>query len=343
MLALARPRRTSAAVTAAAIQASLKEEGKAGMKRRVAEERDDEVVEEQPRKKSKSGKSSAAHPVPAPKTGSTAASSSKAAATSAAANLNDVVLLGHVITRCVGIQHYRNNGLRHNKEPLHLKRQPNNRYDPRAIGVYTVGGQQVGHVEAKTGDVAAITRVADQLRLKMLGQVRFLLIPSDSFRFFSNLSVADELRLELPASQVESGAGQTYKFPLRVSFFGNPKSDRPRVVAALGHQLSLREPKAPKRQRPATSRPMAASEQPRHRAPTARPAPELAAAVAALSAAEVAEAAAAAREAIAASFRDPAAPAAPDAADDAVEFTGERSWEDRNRELLKHAIVLEDE
>lgn len=29
----------------------------------------------------------------------------------------------------------------------------------------------MGHVEAKTGDVAAITRVADQLRLKMLGQV----------------------------------------------------------------------------------------------------------------------------------------------------------------------------
>jgi len=117
---------------------------------------------------------------------------------------DEEVLLGHVISRCVGIQHYSNNGYRRNKEPLHLRREPTNRYDPNAIAVYTVpgglgGGQKVGHVEAKTGDVAALTRVADGLRhIKLVGQV-------------------------------ESGAGQMYKFPMRVSFFG-ARADREYVL-----------------------------------------------------------------------------------------------------------------
>ena len=34
------------------------------------------------------------------------------------------VLLGHFVSRCVGIQHYRNNGVRYNKEPLQPQPYP---------------------------------------------------------------------------------------------------------------------------------------------------------------------------------------------------------------------------
>ena len=49
--------------------------------------------------------------------------------------------------------------------------------------------------------------------------------------------VADDksMRIKLVA-QVESGAGQTYKFPLRVSFFG-PAGARAAVAAHLAHTV----------------------------------------------------------------------------------------------------------
>lgn len=300
-----RPRRSSAAATAAAIQRSVQEEAKAGKKRTKEDEQEVDIVATKRHKpddavlklgktatKAKGASKEPSAPMGASKKlgASKGASKAKSAATSEIAS--DEVLLGHVISRCVGIQHYYGNGARYNKEPLQLKRQPNNRYDPNAIGVYTIGGKQVGHVEAKTGDVAAITRVADLLRLKMLGQV-------------------------------ESGAGQVYKFPLRVSFFGK-STDRSKVVAALGRQLTLVQPK---------------------RATTGQSAATAAAKATAKAAKAAARAVATEKAAIAASFREPAAPNGDDSEDEddggEIEFAGERTWEDRNRELLKHAIVLE--
>ena len=55
----------------------------------------------------------------------------------------------------------RGNGVRYNKEPLLLRRQPDNPYDRNAIGVFTTAWRQVGHVVARTGDVAVLARVAD--------------------------------------------------------------------------------------------------------------------------------------------------------------------------------------
>ena len=150
MSAAARPRRSSAAATAAKIDASLKEQAKAGKKRKE-EFQEEAATKDPPRKKSKPATSK-------PTAAAKKATSKPTAAAKKAAHAPEVVLLGHVISRCVGIQHYHGNGMRYNKEPLQLKRQPNNRYDPNAIGVYTVNGKQVGHVEAKTGDVAAITQ-----------------------------------------------------------------------------------------------------------------------------------------------------------------------------------------
>ena len=48
------------------------------------------------------------------------------------------------------MQYHRGNGQRYNKEPLHLRREPNNAYDRNAIAVHTVpggpyGGAKVGH------------------------------------------------------------------------------------------------------------------------------------------------------------------------------------------------------
>lgn len=111
------------------------------------------------------------------------------------------VLLGHVISRCVGIQHYRGNGVRANKEPLRLKREPFNRYDPNAIAVHALNGtnQQIGHVQAI--DARSLAIVADRLPIKMVGQV-------------------------------ESGADQMYKFPLRISFYG-PAAQQAQVAQLL--------------------------------------------------------------------------------------------------------------
>lgn len=196
------------------------------------------------------------------------------------------ILLGHVVSRCVGIQHYHGNGMRYNKEPLHLRRQPNNRYDPNAIAVYTVpgahagGGRQVGHVEAKSGDVAAITRVADGVcGIKLIGQV-------------------------------ESGAGQVYKFPLRVSFFGRA-ADAIAVRQLLGYQLTLHAPK-PRALKKARSGAGAAK--------TSAAPPKSGGVVPAAST---------------------AGGAAVEDDEDAIEFTGERSWEERDKELRAHAIVLD--
>ena len=165
------------------------------------------------------------------------------------------------------------------REPLHLRREPNNPYDRNAIAVHTVpgsagGGKRVGHVEAKTGDVAAITRVADGLRVKLVGQV-------------------------------EKGASQVYKFPLRVSFFGAP-SDRERIRQLLGYQLQLIEPKrAPGKQRAGAKKSSGSA--------------------AGSSAGGV----------------EGAAGRADEAGEDDVEVTGETSWEERDTELRKHAIELE--
>ena len=42
----------------------------------------------------------------------------RGAGVDSAAHAEGDVLLGHFVSRCVGIQHYRNNGVRYNKEPL---------------------------------------------------------------------------------------------------------------------------------------------------------------------------------------------------------------------------------
>ena len=203
------------------------------------------------------------------------------------------VLLGHVISRCVGIQHYYGNGDRYNKEPLHLRRQPNNRYDPNAIAVYTVqGARQVGHVEAKTGDVAAITRVADGLvGIKLIGQV-------------------------------ESGAGQIYKFPLRVSFFGRP-SQREAVRRLLGYQLHLHEPPKPRASGKARKKSSSAAAKRGSGAVTARSGGS----------------GAASSTGIGAASNRGTQDDGDD--DDDVEMVGERSWAERDAELRKHAIVLD--
>ena len=205
---------------------------------------------------------------------------SKAAPTPIDLDDNDEVLLGHVISRCVGIQHYVGNGARYNKEPLHLRREPNNPYDRNAIAVYTIpggrnpGGRKVGHVEAKTGDVAVIRKIVDNFRVTLVGQV-------------------------------ETGAHQVYKFPLRVSFFGLA-SDREKIRTQLGHQFVLHVPKSKK----------ARSSRPVHKVSGAGP-----------SDAAVAE-------------PEVEADAMSDTEGD-VEVTGETSWAERDTELRKHAIELE--
>jgi len=87
---------------------------------------------------------------------------------------DEVVLLGHIISHCVGIQHYRNNGHRYNKEPLILRREPNNPYDANAVGAYaTVGGKlrQVGHVPRHVA--LSLAYVADDraMGIRMIGSI----------------------------------------------------------------------------------------------------------------------------------------------------------------------------
>ena len=123
------------------------------------------------------------------------------------------VLIGHIISKCVGIQHYNPPGSRYNKEPFRLKRQPNNPYDANAVAVHHLkSDKQVGHVQRI--DAIAIADVADDrsMQIKMVGQL-------------------------------ESGAGQMYKFPLRISFFGQP-DDKAKVASILGRNgINLVEPK----------------------------------------------------------------------------------------------------
>ena len=101
-----------------------------------------------------------------------------------------------------------NNGVRYNKEPLQLRRDPNNPYDCNAVAVHTVAGKMVGHMQRV--DALAVARVADDSRMR----IRMV-------------------------AQVETRAGQTYSFPLRVSFFG-PSS----VAGAVATHLAYTAPSA---------------------------------------------------------------------------------------------------
>ena len=105
--------------------------------------------------------------------------------------------------------------------------------------------------------------------------------------------------------QVEKGASQVYKFPLRVSFFGAP-SDRERIRQLLGYQLQLVEPKRARGKQSAGAKKSTGS-------------------AAGSSAGGV----------------EGAAGRADEAGEDDVEVTGETSWEERDTELRKHAIELE--
>ena len=173
--------------------------------KKVKPEKKVKPIEKPPRKEPKEGKKAAK-----------AKSTAVVPAAAPAAEVVEDVMLGYYISSCVGIQHYRFNGARYNKEPLLLRREPHNPYDRNAIGVYTTSWQQVGHVVAKTGDVAVLARVADDPVMR--GKVRML-------------------------GQVEGRANQIYKFPLRISFFG-PPSFAARVHSLLGRGgLTLIEPK----------------------------------------------------------------------------------------------------
>ena len=135
---------------------------------------------------------------------------------------DEVVLLGHIISHCVGIQHYHNNGHRYNKEPLILRREPNNPYDANAVGAYaTVGGKlrQVGHVPRHVA--LSLAYVADDraMGIRMIGSIE---------------GGAGQVRTP-PAARTARGrhtpppiftpatCTQVYKFPLRISFFGHAK------------------------------------------------------------------------------------------------------------------------
>jgi hypothetical protein len=143
------------------------------------------------------------------------------------------------------------------------------RYDPNAVAVlHLTSLRKVGHVQRI--DALAIARVADdrQMAIKMVAQV---LPPPPSRRPHSahqhrrrwprarHLPKLSRWRWPRPSSadspalftrarpeftwQVESGAAQMYKFPLRISFFGRT-SDAPRVAAHLAAGgVALTQPK----------------------------------------------------------------------------------------------------
>ena len=183
-LAQTRPQRSTAVATSDKIQASLRTE-KAGVIVLSSDDEDEEV----------SSKSNGKAP----------AAASRARATNSSVvvdkkpvvvhdNDDEVMLLGHIISKCVGIQHYRGNGMRYAKEALRLKREPNNPYDSNAVAVHVISkgsklGAKVGHVQR--GDAIAIAKVAD-----------------------------DPAMTILMVGQVERGADNVYGFPLRISFFG---------------------------------------------------------------------------------------------------------------------------
>ena len=78
------------------------------------------------------------------------AGTSTTAASTAAASSEDpdaIVLLGYYDSRCVGVNHYRNNGMRHDREMLLLLRDSGNRYDRNAITVCNQNWKQVGNVQ----------------------------------------------------------------------------------------------------------------------------------------------------------------------------------------------------
>jgi hypothetical protein len=175
-LAQTRPQRASAAATSDKIQASLRTE-KAGVIVLSSDDEEDERPPVQSRKSSKSG-------------GKAKAPLDKKPNVHADESSNDEILLGHIISKCVGIQHYRGNGVRHAKEALRLKREPTNPYDSNAVAVHALSnGAKVGHVQR--GDAIAIAKVAD-----------------------------DPAMTILMVGQVERGADNVYGFPLRISFFG---------------------------------------------------------------------------------------------------------------------------
>lgn len=57
------------------------------------------------------------------------------------------MLLGYYDSFCVGVNHYRNNGARQDREMLLLLRDPGNRYDRHAITVCNKSWKQVGNVK----------------------------------------------------------------------------------------------------------------------------------------------------------------------------------------------------
>ena len=200
------------------------------------------------------------------------------------------------------MQYHGGNGVRYNKELLHLRRDPHNRFDPNAIALRTIpGGAMVGHMQRL--DALAVARVADDASMKVT------LI-----------------------AQIESNPHAAYKIPLRVSFFGRA-ADASRVAAHLaycemsrningraqmGGGITLIEPK----RRGPGSRGGRGGGRGRGRgrgsgAASSSAAPPLEHEVAA------------------------AAAAAADDDDDEVEFSHERTWEEKDAELRKHAIVLD--
>ena len=238
---------------------------------------------------------------PAPSKSAGKAPAAAAAAAPAAPSADDDVLLGHFVSRMVGMQYHGGNGVRYNKELLHLRRDPHNRFDPNAIALRTIpGGAMVGHMQRL--DALAVARVADDASMKVT------LI-----------------------AQIESNPHAAYKIPLRVSFFGKA-ADASRVAAHLaycemsrningraqmGGGITLIEPK----RRGPGSRGGRGGGRGRGRGRGSG-------AASSSSAAPPLEHEAAA-----------AAAAADD--DDEVEFSHERTWEEKDAELRKHAIVLD--
>ena len=182
----ARPKRASAKATADKISASLKSENA-----KIGEQQQEPPRAERVAKPTKSvapkseatGRKSGKRPIvsislldddddvdPVPAKTKRPASSKAVAAAAAGAGAEDV-LLGHFVSKCVGIQHYRQNGERYTKEPLHLRRDPTNVYDRNAIAVRTLTGRSVGQVQRV--DALAVARVADDkaLRIKLVAQV----------------------------------------------------------------------------------------------------------------------------------------------------------------------------
>jgi hypothetical protein len=299
---LSRPRRNLAA-TEAKIAASLKaqdgqighqEEDNVKSERKVKQQAERTRAKVKSEHKVKSEPSATVKSEPSAKRKAKAPDNSKSKKRKAAPESDDddsgEQLLGHFISRCVGIQWYSGNGVRYNKEILRLKRDPHNRYDPKAVAVWTGDGKrQVGHVQASaSNDARAVSAVADDASLK--GRIRML-------------------------GQVESGAGQTYKFPLRISFVGTAGA-RDRVAALLQRHngIHLVAPKQRMEKKKKKKKKLASGGGASGGASSSKSGEEAPAAAA-------------------------AAPA--DDSDDEVEFTGERTWAQRDAELRAQAVVLE--